>query len=229
MAGNVKLVVCEDSPKVAATAAQMIATVIQDKANAVVGLATGSTPEDTYSELARIHRDDRLSFSEVTTFNLDEYWGLGGDHDQSYRYFMSDRLFKHIDIPVWNTHVLNGKAVNPLLECQAFETKILASGGIDLWLLGIGTNGHVAFNEPGSAVDSRTRLVNLSEATIEANSDGRFFKNPAEVPRCALSAGIGTIREARQIVLLATGAKKAEAIAAADLPPQLFGGHHLQS
>lgn len=232
MAGNIKLVVCDDSAGVAKAAARVFAGVVKAKPNAVIGLATGSTPEDTYAELARIHKQEGLSFARVTSFNLDEYWGLDGDHDQSYRYFMNDRLFKHIDIRPWNTHVLNGKAVNPYLECQAFETQIVSVGGVDAWLLGIGGNGHIAFNEPGSSVDSRTRLVNLTPETIAANSDGRFFKVAAEVPRCALSAGIGTIREARKIVLLATGARKADAIAAAvegefttDCPSSLLQDH----
>jgi glucosamine-6-phosphate deaminase len=215
MAGNIKLVVCKDDAEVAKQAAAMFAQVIKAKPNAVIGLATGSTPERTYGEMAKLHREQGLSFKQVMSFNLDEYWGLDGDHDQSYRYFMNDRLFKHIDIRPWNTFVLNGKAANPYLECQAYETKIVSVGGVDIWLLGIGGNGHIAFNEPGSPVDSRTRLVSLTPETIAANSDGRFFKNAAEVPRCALSAGIGTIREARRIVLLATGAKKADAVAAA--------------
>jgi glucosamine-6-phosphate deaminase len=215
MAGNIKMIVCDHSADVAKKAAAIFADVIQSKPNAAIGLATGSTPEETYTELARMHREKGLSFKQVTSFNLDEYWGLDGDHDQSYRYFMNDRLFDKIDIRPWNTFVLNGKAVNPHLECQAFEQKILSVGGVDIWLLGIGGNGHIAFNEPGSPVDCRTRLVNLTPETIAANSDGRFFKDPAEVPRCALSAGIGTIREARKIVLLATGSKKADAIAAA--------------
>jgi len=215
MAGNIKLIVCDDSAGVARQAANIFADVIRSRPNAAIGLATGSTPEETYAELARMHREEDLSFEQVISFNLDEYWGLDGNHDQSYRYFMNDRFFTKIDIRPWNTFVLNGKAVNPHLECQAFEQKILSVGGVDVWLLGIGGNGHIAFNEPGSQVDSRTRLVNLTPATIAANSDGRFFKNPAEVPRCALSAGIGTIREARRIVLLATGSKKADAIVAA--------------
>uniref|UniRef100_A0A6B2LFM7 Glucosamine-6-phosphate isomerase n=1 Tax=Arcella intermedia TaxID=1963864 RepID=A0A6B2LFM7_9EUKA len=203
--------------EVAEEAASQISTQIQSNPHTVLGLATGSTPTLTYSKLVQQHRasPQQLSFSGVTTFNLDEYWGLAGDHDQSYRYFMNQNLLEHVDIKLWNTHVLNGKAANPHLECKAFETKILASGGVDLWLLGIGPNGHIAFNEPGSSVDSRTRLVALSEETIAANSDGRFFKNAADVPRCALSAGIGTIREARKVVLLATGSKKADAVAAA--------------
>lgn len=232
MAGNIKVVVCKDEGEVARKAASIFAQVIRAKPNAVIGLATGSTPEKTYAELVRLHREEGLSFRQVMSFNLDEYWGLDGDHEQSYRYFMNDRLFKHIDIRPWNTFVLNGKAVSPQLECQAFEQKILSVGGVDLWLLGIGVNGHIAFNEPGSPVDSRTRLVNLSPETIAANSDGRFFKDPAEVPRCALSAGIGTIREARKIVLLATGPKKAEAVAAAvegpfttDCPASLLQDH----
>ncbi|MEE2659073.1 MAG: glucosamine-6-phosphate deaminase, partial [Candidatus Latescibacterota bacterium] len=175
MVGNIKLEVCTSAEEVAKKAAARFADLISTLPDAVIGLATGSTPEATYGELARMHRDDGLSFAKVTSFNLDEYWGLDGDHEQSYRYFMNNRLFSKIDIRPWNTHVLNGKAHLPNLECQAFEQKILSAGGIDLWLLGIGGNGHIAFNEPGSSVDSRTRLVNLTQETIEANSDGRFF------------------------------------------------------
>jgi glucosamine-6-phosphate deaminase len=232
MAGNIKLMVCDNADSVAKEAAKVFAGLIGGKPDAVIGLATGSTPEDTYTEMARMHKDDGLSFAKVTSFNLDEYWGLDGDHDQSYRFFMNSNLFNKVDIRPWNTNVLNGKAQNPMLECESFERKILAVGGIDLWLLGIGGNGHIAFNEPGSPVDSRTRLVSLTPATIAANSDGRFFKDAAEVPRCALSAGIGTIREARQLLLLATGAKKADAIATAvegsfstDCPSSLLQDH----
>ena len=232
MAGNIKLTVCDEPAAVAKEAAKVFAELIRSRPDAVIGLATGSTPEDTYAELARMHKEDGLSFAKIMSFNLDEYWGLDGDHDQSYRYFMNTNLFNHVDIRPWNTVVLNGKAANPMLECQAFEQKILSVGGVDCWLLGIGANGHIAFNEPGSPVDSRTRLVSLTQSTIDANSDGRFFKDPAEVPRCALSAGIGTIREARKIVLLATGSKKAPAIAAAvegsftaDCPSSLLQDH----
>ena len=232
MAGNIKLQICDDSDDVATQAAAAFAELIRSRPEAVIGLATGSTPEASYAELARLHLDTGLSFSEVTSFNLDEYWGLGGGHNQSYRYFMNDRLFQYIDIQPWNTHVLNGKARFPELECRSFEDSILAVGGIDLWLLGIGGNGHIAFNEPGSPVDSRTRLVSLSQETIASNSDGRFFSDPADVPRCALSAGIGTIREASALILLATGEKKADAIAAAvegpfsvDCPASLLQDH----
>ncbi|HIG17046.1 MAG TPA: glucosamine-6-phosphate deaminase [Candidatus Handelsmanbacteria bacterium] len=232
MAGNIKLQICDTAEEVANQAASAFANLIRARSDAVIGLATGSTPEASYAEMARLHRDTGLSFAAVTSFNLDEYWGLGGDHDQSYRYFMNDRLFKHVDMQPWNTHVLNGKARFPELECRSFEDRILAVGGVDLWLLGIGGNGHIAFNEPGSPVDSRTRLVSLSAETIESNSDGRFFSDPADVPRCALSAGIGTIREANGLILLATGEKKAGAIAAAvegpfsvDCPASLLQDH----
>ena len=232
MAGNIKLQICDDADDVATQAAAAFAELIRTRPEAVIGLATGSTPEASYAELARLHLDTGLSFSEVTSFNLDEYWGLGGGHNQSYRNFMNDRLFQYIDIQPWNTHVLNGKARFPELECRSFEDSILAVGGIDLWLLGIGGNGHIAFNEPGSPVDSRTRLVSLSQETIASNSDGRFFSDPADVPRCALSAGIGTIREASALILLATGDKKADAIAAAvegpfsdDCPASLLQDH----
>jgi glucosamine-6-phosphate deaminase len=232
MAGSIRLRVCETSAAVAAEASEIIANLVRTRPDAVIGLATGSTPERTYARLAELHRNEGLGFARVTSFNLDEYWGLDGDHDQSYRYFMNDRLFQKIDIRPWNTHLLNGTAANPEFECRAFETKILAAGGIDLWLLGIGTNGHIAFNEPGSPVDSRTRLVNLAPNTISANSDGRFFKDAASVPRFALSAGIGTIREARSILLLATGSQKAGAIAqvlegppSPDCPASLLQSH----
>ena len=232
MAGNIKVVVCDSSADVAKKAAAQFAELIKAKPQGVIGLATGSTPEDTYAELARIHRDEGLSLAGITSFNLDEYWGLDGDHDQSYRYFMRTNLFDKVDIRPWNTFVLNGKAQFPAIECEAYEQKIVSMGGVDLWLLGIGGNGHIAFNEPGSPVDSRTRLVSLTQETIDANSDGRFFKDASEVPRCALSTGIGTIREARGLVLLATGAKKAAAIAAAvngpftpDVPASLLQDH----
>lgn len=232
MSGNIKLVVLPSKEAVAEEAARIIAERISKKPEFVLGLATGSTPEGTYGKLAERCKAGKLSFAKVVTFNLDEYWGLDGDHDQSYRYFMNDKLFNHVDIRPWNTNVLNGKAWNPMLECEAYERKILAHGGVDLWLLGIGANGHVAFNEPGSPVDSRTRLVSLTQSTIDANSDGRFFSNPADVPRCALSAGMGTVREARELVLLATGANKAESFAAAvegpfspDVPASLLQDH----
>ncbi|MBI1290296.1 glucosamine-6-phosphate deaminase [bacterium] len=207
-----KVVMKESAREAAVEAARLIAAVVRSKSRPVLGLATGGTPELTYAELARMHREEALSFAAVRTFNLDEYAGLGPDHAQSYRQFMQRHLFAHVDVRPWNTRVLDGLASSVPAECEAFERQIVAAGGVDLWLLGIGGNGHIAFNEPGSTVDSRTRLVTLTPETIAANSDGRFFSDPAEVPRCALTAGIATIREARSIVLLATGRKKAEAV-----------------
>lgn len=213
--GNLRWQVCADADEVARLAASRIAALLRAKPDAVLGLATGSTPERTYAELVRLHDQEGLSFARATTFNLDEYWALPGDHPQSYRYFMQQRLFDHIDIAPWNTHFFNGMVRHAELECDAFEARILAHGGVDLWLLGIGANGHIAFNEPGSAVGSRSRLVTLAPETVAANSDGRFFSDPDQVPRCALTAGIATIRAAASILLLATGAGKAPAVAAA--------------
>jgi glucosamine-6-phosphate deaminase len=215
MPNRIKLVVKDTATAASEEAAGLIAAVVRSRPHPVLGLATGGTPQTCYAELVRLHREEGLSFAATRTFNLDEYLGLGGDHHQSYRQFMQRQLFDKIDIRPWNTRVLDGLTASPTLECEAFERQVAAAGGVDLWLLGIGANGHIAFNEPGSALDSRTRLVALAPETIAANSDGRFFSDPAEVPRCAFTAGIGTIREARSIVLLATGHKKAEAVRAA--------------
>jgi glucosamine-6-phosphate deaminase len=227
-----KVIVRKTAEEMSRAAADIFEEAVRAKPNVVIGLATGGTPEKLYAELARRHREKGLDFSKVVTFNLDEYLGLDTNHDQSYRYFMNDRLFNHINIRMWNTHVLNGTAEDPGIECRAFETAIQAVGGVDLWLLGIGNNGHVAFNEPGSPRLSRTRVVKLSQSTIDANSDGRFFKDPNDVPRFALSAGIGTILEAKRIVLIANGEGKAAAIAAAvegpqaeDCPASFLQGH----
>jgi glucosamine-6-phosphate deaminase len=232
MSHLIKLQILESPEEVAAEAARRIAQLLRTHERPVLGLATGSTPEKTYSELVRLHRDEQLSFRNARTFNLDEYSGLPGDHPQSYRHFMQTRLFDHVDVRPWNTRVLDGTTRLPQLECDAFEAQILAAGGVDLWLLGIGANGHIAFNEPGSPVDSRTRLVALTPSTIVANSDGRFFTDPAEVPRTALTAGIATIRNARRILLLATGESKARAVRDAikgpyssDCPASLLQDH----
>ena len=232
MSSRIDVCVLDDEAAVAGAAAGLFAELLHRRPDAVLGLATGSTPEPVYAEMVRLHRDEGLGFARARAFNLDEYLGLDGDHDQSYRFFMQKHLFDHVDIRPWNTFVFDGKAADPEQECLAFEAKIRAVGGVDLWLLGLGTNGHIAFNEPGSGVDSRTRLVSLTQETIDANSDGRFFSDASEVPRCALSAGIGTIRESRRLVLLATGAKKADAIAAAvdgpfseDCPASLLQDH----
>ena len=191
-------------------AAQMIAELVRKKPNCVLGLATGSTPVGTYKELIRLRKNEGLNFSRVMTFNLDEYVGLPGNHDQSYRYFMNENLFNHINIKKNNTHVPDGMAEDISKFCQGYERKIKQAGGIDIQLLGIGANGHIAFNEPGSSLGSRTRVKTLDEKTIQDNA--RFFKTIEEVPRYAITMGIGTIMDARQLILLANKENKADAI-----------------
>lgn len=179
----------------------------------LLGLATGSTPLGLYNELIRLHREEGLDFSKVITFNLDEYYSLPPTHEQSYYYFMWENLFKHINIKKNNIHVPDGLAKEVEKYCQRYERMIREAGGIDLQVLGIGSDGHIAFNEPGSSLGSRTRLKTLTLQTIEDNS--RFFKNKDEVPKYAISMGVGTILEARICILLANGAKKAEVVAKA--------------
>ena len=212
MANKIKLQILDNAQAVAQAAAAILAEQVRQRPDAVLGLATGSTPEATYAELVRLHREEGLSFARVRSVHLDEYEGLDGDHEQSYRHYMQKHLLGAIDIRPWNTFLPDGMAVDMAAECRAYEERIRALGGVDLFLTGIGTNGHVAFNEPGSAADSRTRLVELSEATIEVNS--RLFARADEVPRRALTVGVGTLMASRRLLLLATGESKAEAIAA---------------
>jgi glucosamine-6-phosphate deaminase len=193
-------------------AATEIANVVNAKPNAVLGMATGSTPLGVYQELVRMHRAGELDFSHVTTFNLDEYVGLPVAHPQSYHYFMHENFFKHINIPPQNVHIPSGTTNNYRAFCAWYERRIAECGGIDLQILGIGSDGHIAFNEPGSSLSSRTRLKTLAKQTI--NDNARFFDRPEDVPVYAITMGVGTILEAREIVLLATGENKAEAVAA---------------
>jgi glucosamine-6-phosphate deaminase len=179
--------------------------------DAVLGLATGSTPLGLYKELIRMHRQEGLDFSHVTTFNLDEYVGLKGDHDQSYHYFMWENLFKHINVAPQNVHIPSGTAEDFDEFCQWYEDRIEECGGIDLQVLGIGSDGHIAFNEPGSSLASRTRLKTLARQTIEDNA--RFFQKPEDVPIYAVTMGVGTILDAGKLVLLANGKNKARAVA----------------
>ena len=192
-------------------AAQEVAKVLNTKPNAVLGLATGSTPLGLYQELVRMHKKEGLDFSQVTTFNLDEYVGLLNTHPQSYHYFMNENLFKHINIPRQNIHIPSGTTRNYLSFCQWYEQRIKECGGIDLQILGIGSDGHIAFNEPGSSLRSRTRLKTLAESTI--NDNARFFKKKKEVPIYSITMGVGTILEARKLLLLANKAAKAKAVA----------------
>jgi len=207
-----QVIVKKDYEQMSKLAANMIAEVVHDNPRCVLGLATGSTPLGTYKELIRMHKKEGLDFSQVVTFNLDEYVGLKPTHNQSYWYFMYHNLFKHVNILIENVHVPDGTAADVEAYCAWYDDEIERSGGIDIQLLGIGGNGHIAFNEPGTAVFSRTDWVGLDKRTIEDNA--RFFKRKADVPRYAITMGIGTILEARQVVLLANKESKADAIAA---------------
>lgn len=207
-------VIIQPSPEAASVlAAKFIAREIRAKPNAVLGLATGSTPLGLYRELIRMHREEGLDFSGVRSFNLDEYVGLGPEHAASYRVFMRENLFDHINIRPENTHIPDGLSTDVPRHCQAYEEAIRAAGGIDVQILGIGSDGHIGFNEPSSSLASRTRIKTLSPRTRSDNA--RFFSSPEAVPHHVITMGIGTILDTRRILLLAFGAGKSEALAAA--------------
>ena len=206
-----RLIVCDNQQEIANIGADMIAEVVENNPTAVLGLATGSTPVPMYKELICRYEAGKLDFSTVRSVNLDEYYPLAPDNDQSYRYFMNHQLFDHINIDKNNTSVPDGLATDPAAACAAYEALIRELGGIDIQVLGIGGNGHIGFNEPAEALDPLTHLTDLTEDTIRANS--RFFESEADVPRRALTMGMGTILHARRILLLATGEAKADAIA----------------
>lgn len=208
-----RVIVVKTPEEVGREAAAIVAEGIRAKPHYVLGLATGSTPIPLYQELIRLHKDEGLDFSTVITFNLDEYIGLPPTHEQSYRCFMDTQLFNHVNISKKNTHVPDGMTDDLEAHCMAYEATIGDVGGIDCQVLGIGGNGHIGFNEPGSSLASRTRVVELTEKTVRDNS--RFFDSVDEVPRRAVTMGIGTILDSQKLILLATGAKKAEAVAAA--------------
>ena len=216
--------------------AEEIAGLIRSKAEtggrAVIGLATGATPVALYRELIRLHREEGLSFANVTTFNLDEYYGLGRSHPESYWRFMHEQLFDHIDIPSENIHIPDGTVgrQDVFAHCRSYEESIERAGGIDLQILGIGRTGHIGFNEPGSTADSRTRLVTLD--TMTRRDAARDFLGEENVPRHAITMGVGTILEARKVVLLAWGEAKADVVARAvegssteELPASFLQAH----
>jgi glucosamine-6-phosphate deaminase len=177
----------------------------------VLGLPTGSSPIPTYTELIRRYKQGDISFKNVVTFNMDEYVGLPENHKESYHSFMYENLFDHIDIPRENINILNGNAKDLENECEEYEKRIIASGGIDLFLGGIGPDGHIAFNEPGSSLTSRTRVKTLRYDTIVANS--RFFEGDlSKVPTKALTVGVGTVMDAREVLIIITGFNKARAL-----------------
>jgi len=179
----------------------------------VLGLPTGSSPLGIYRELVKMYREQKISFARVHTFNMDEYVGLPADHPQSYHYFMMENLFNHIDIDPKHIHILDGMAQDPEKECRLYEETIAAEGGIELFLGGIGNDGHIAFNEPGSSLQSRTRTKKLTDDTKAANA--RFFGNdPSKVPDTALTVGVGTLMDAREVLIIASGRNKARALRA---------------
>lgn len=191
-------------------AANLISAQVIIKPDAVLGLATGSTPIGTYAQLIDWYRKGDVDFSQTVSVNLDEYMGLGGDHDQSYRYFMNEQLFNHINIRKEYTNVPDGKADDLEEECARYNQVIRQTGGIDLQLLGIGGNGHIGFNEPGDVFEKETHVVTLTSETRQSNA--RFFQSLDEVPTHAITMGMQNIMSAQRILLLATGEAKAEAV-----------------
>ena len=207
-----RLIVTKNYEEMSKVAAKEMAEDIKRNPEIVLGLATGGTPVGMYKELIRMYNEGELDFSKVTSINLDEYVGLSGDHDQSYRYFMNTNLFNHINIDKNNTFVPNGLAENVEEECMAYDARIQDMGGIDLQLLGLGANGHIGFNEPGEALSVGTHLTDLKESTIEANA--RFFDSIDDVPRKAITMGLGGIMKSKKIIVIASGEGKADAVKA---------------
>jgi len=207
----VKITVLDSSDDVAAALAERVASTLQDRPDAVLGLASGRTPVDGYAELRRMYAAGTTDWSRVSTFNLDEFAGIDSQHPGSFRTFMERHLFEGVNLRGERIHFLNGVAADLNAECDRYEAAIATAGGIDLQLLGIGTNGHIGFNEPGDDLPVRTHRVRLMESTRRDNAM-LFDNDPSRVPAEALSMGIGTILRARRIVLVATGEKKAECI-----------------
>ncbi|MBR6796893.1 MAG: glucosamine-6-phosphate deaminase [Clostridia bacterium] len=205
-----KLIVCENYEEMSKEGAKIIAEQLKNKPNSILGLATGSTPVGMYEELRRMNAEKEISFAEVTSYNLDEYYPLAPDHDQSYRYFMNTNLFDHVDIDKSKTFVPNGLAENPAEEGKKYDEAIANAGGIDLQVLGIGQNGHIGFNEPEDELYVSTHLTGLTDNTIEANA--RFFASKADVPTQAITMGLGSIMKAKKILLLASGKAKHDVV-----------------
>lgn len=211
-----RLIICETPSAVADWAARYVKQRIQRFAPTaerpfVLGLPTGGTPLNLYKRLIEFYEVGQLSFRHVVTFNMDEYVGLPADHPESYRSFMYRNLFSHVNIPKAQVHILNGNAADIEAECQQYEAQIASFGGIELFIGGVGEDGHVAFNEPGSSLESRTRIKTLTYSTQMANA--RFFDNDiTKVPKQALTVGVGTITDAREVMILAQGYNKAMAL-----------------
>lgn len=211
-----RVIIVKDKAQLGKTAAGLIAAQMRkrpDSATFVLGLATGSSPIPLYQELIRLNREENLDFSATVTFNLDEYVGLEPTHPQSYRAFMNEQLFDHININKENTHVPDGLADDVEFSCAEYEKMMKDTGGVNCQVLGIGSNGHIGFNEPGTSLASRTHKTRLADNTI--NDNARFFERRDDVPTEAITMGIGTILDAERIVLVANGENKADVIARA--------------
>ncbi len=206
-----EIIICPDAAAASLSTADQLASLLHTKPGAVLGLATGGTPLALYAELISKFQKHQVDFSQASSFNLDEYIGLEPGHPASYQHFMEENLFRHINMPVGNTHIPDGLAADVPAHCEAYELAIRNAGGIDLQILGIGTDGHIGFNEPTSSLASRTRIKTLTERTRSDNA--RFFSSMDDVPHHVITMGIGTIMESRAISLLAFGESKASAIA----------------
>ena len=205
-----KIYVADDYKGMSRKAASIIAAQVTMKPDSVLGLATGSTPIGMYEQLVEWHKNGDLDFSQVRSVNLDEYVGLAPTHDQSYRYFMNDNLFNHVNIDKANTHVPNGLAEDPAAECERYDQVVAEMGGVDVQVLGMGHNGHIGFNEPNDHFPLGTNLVDLQESTINANA--RFFASADEVPKQAMTMGIRTIMMAKKILVVVNGEGKADIV-----------------
>ena len=206
-----KLIVCKDYDEMSAAAADILAGVMKANPACVLGLATGSTPVGMYKKLIEMNKAGEIDFSGVTTVNLDEYYPISPENDQSYRYFMNENLFDHVNIDKTRTFVPDGQAADPAAACDAYEEIVAKVGAADVQVLGIGQNGHIGFNEPAQALELRTHVTDLTESTIKANA--RFFASEADVPTKAMTMGIGTIMNAKKIIILANGVAKHAAVA----------------
>lgn len=207
---SINVIICDTYDELSATAAEIVAGEIKKKPDFVLGLATGSSPVGLYTKLAEKNQAGEIDFSNVRSFNLDEYYPIAPENDQSYRYFMNKNLFNKVNIKLENTKVPDGTAKDADAFCASYEADIKAAGGIDLQVLGIGNNGHIGFNEPCDKFYKATHVVELTENTIQANS--RFFESADLVPKKAVTMGVGTIMNAKKIVLVANGANKAKVI-----------------
>ena len=207
-----RIICCNDYNEMSRVGADMVAEVVKAKPSCVLGLATGSTPEGLYAELIAKYQRGELDFSGVTTVNLDEYYPISPENEQSYRYFMNTKLFDHVNVDKANTYVPNGSAEDAAAEAARYEAFVRSLGGADIQILGIGRNGHIAFNEPAEALHPATHVTSLTADTVDANA--RFFASADEVPTLALTMGMGTILSAKKIIILANGKGKHEAVSA---------------